>query len=346
MENPPDTAPAPTRRAFSFKRLLVAACDVYSAGLILYLILNLLFGDRLWPVALAQNLAPWLLLAGIGPLAAQLMLRERARAVLAAVPVAAFLAIYGVFFLPDLTPAPACAAPGGGCPTLTVMTYNLGSGLADPDQLVAALQESEADIVALIEFDGVYVEPVSRELSAKYPYQALYPQWIAGKALLSRYPIIEDSGLFWLETPQPHMTATLDVDGWPLRVVIAHAPRPSYGIQFGYVVEPGTLHDFQTLAGLATEGGPAILLGDFNAADQTGFYRVLVEAGLHDAFREAGWGLGATYPNRMPTFERFPALVRIDYIWHTEDFAAERAWIGPDAGSDHRSLLAELRRVR
>src|SRR5574341_2156563 len=77
MENLPDAAPVPLRQSLSFKRLLVAACDVYSAGLIVYLILNLLFGDRLWPVALAQNLAPWLLLAGIGPLAAQLMMRER-----------------------------------------------------------------------------------------------------------------------------------------------------------------------------------------------------------------------------------------------------------------------------
>jgi vancomycin resistance protein VanJ len=35
-------------------------------------------------------------------------------------------------------------------------------------------------------------------------------------------------------------------------------------------------------------------------------------------------------------------LVRIDYVWYTDDFRATRAWVGPDAGSDHLPVLAEL----
>jgi endonuclease/exonuclease/phosphatase (EEP) superfamily protein YafD len=33
---------------------------------------------------------------------------------------------------------------------------------------------------------------------------------------------------------------------------------------------------------------------------------------------------------------------RIDYIWYTGDFRAARAWVGPDAGSDHLPVLAKL----
>jgi endonuclease/exonuclease/phosphatase family metal-dependent hydrolase len=37
-----------------------------------------------------------------------------------------------------------------------------------------------------------------------------------------------------------------------------------------------------------------------------------------------------------------PPLVRIDYVWHTPDLRALRCQTGPDGGSDHLPLQAEL----
>lgn len=91
---------------------------------------------------------------------------------------------------------------------------------------------------------------------------------------------------------------------------------------------------------MAAAGGPTILLGDFNLTDQNDSYALLRDAGLTDAFRTAGWGFGATWPVRklgMP----FP-LVRIDYIWYSERIHCTQAWLGPDLGSDHLPLLADL----
>ena len=51
---------------------------------------------------------------------------------------------------------------------------------------------------------------------------------------------------------------------------------------------------------------------------------------------------GLTFPARVARWDRFPAMVRIDYIWHTPDLRATRSWIGPAAGSDHLPLFAEL----
>jgi endonuclease/exonuclease/phosphatase family metal-dependent hydrolase len=34
--------------------------------------------------------------------------------------------------------------------------------------------------------------------------------------------------------------------------------------------------------------------------------------------------------------------LRIDYILHSVDFTARRAWIGADTGSDHLPVLADL----
>jgi hypothetical protein len=35
-------------------------------------------------------------------------------------------------------------------------------------------------------------------------------------------------------------------------------------------------------------------------------------------------------------------LVWVDYVWYSASFYATRAWVGPDAGSDHRPVLAQL----
>ena len=42
------------------------------------------------------------------------------------------------------------------------------------------------------------------------------------------------------------------------------------------------------MAGAATYRGAGILLADLNGTDQNALYRVVTDAGLIDAFREAG----------------------------------------------------------
>ncbi len=179
---------------------------------------------------------------------------------------------------------------------------------------------------------------LDRDLADVYPYRVFNPSVIIGKGVLSRYPIREDSGLFTIATSMTHLRLVLDVDGRPLTVIVAHPPRPAF-MQGRYVISPGTPTDIATLAQMAVQGAPAILLGDFNATDQNSTHATLEAAGLTDAFRAVGWGFGATFPaNARPV----PPLVRIDYVWTTGEISAMRAWVGPDAGSDHLPLLADL----
>jgi endonuclease/exonuclease/phosphatase family metal-dependent hydrolase len=98
----------------------------------------------------------------------------------------------------------------------------------------------------------------------------------------------------------------------------------------------------QTLAKMALGGEKTILLGDFNFTDQNQDYRVLTQAGLADAHRSGGWGLGLTYPKKgWSGGVRLP-LVRIDFVFLTGDICAQRAWVGEDGGSDHLPVLADV----
>jgi vancomycin resistance protein VanJ len=316
-------------------RLLLAAADVYLVFMVLYVLLHALGAGGFWPVALFQNIAHWLLLPSFVLVVLFIWRGHRWRVALAGLNVVAFIVFYGGLFLPNRP-----ARCDGDCLPLTVLTYNLGSGLARYDALVDLLRESDADIIALEELTVWQADDLEATLPEAYPYRALHGDSIYGKGLLSRYPILEESGPIRLHTFMTHMVARLDVDGQPLTVIIAHPPRPIF-IGTGYFYPPGTSDDYHALAALATSGEPTLMLGDFNANDQSDLYRVLKDAGLHDTFREAGRGFGSTYPQSQGII-MIPLLVRIDYIWHTDHFTAARAWVGPDAGSDHRPLLAEL----
>jgi vancomycin resistance protein VanJ len=344
MKNQPESADGGARRQaarVSPGRLLLAATDLYTALVIFYLIAHTLTGDRLWPVTLLAFLAHWLLLPGFVLVPGLFLARQRWRAALAGVSVVAFLALFGGLFLPKVPASTAAACPPDECVPLTAMTYNLLTNATDPDALVEMLRDSGADIVALQEVSPSRANLLERELAAAYPHRVLYDLGIPGVGLLSRHPILEHE-LFYLQAQtHPYLRATLDVEGAPLTVIVAHPPPPGL-VGRTIRIHPQAPLDIASVTEMAASGGPTLLLGDFNFTDQNDVYRIVTRAGLRDAFREAGWGFGLTHPRRLPQHGSFPLLTRIDFIFYTGDFEATRAWVGPDAGSDHLPVLAEL----
>lgn len=332
--------PSPAAR---LRRLLLAALDVYAVVPVVYLVARALWGDSPWPVALLSTFLHWLLLPAFVLLPLAVWRRRWPAALMFGAQVTAFVWLFGALFLPQ---APVSTNPA---PTLTVMSFNVGNGMADSDALVAVLRASEADLIALVELSAGQAATIERELRTLYPYQVLYGDGIPGKGLLSRQPIVAHERFELMAQPQlTHLRAVLEVDGVPLTVIVAHPPRPNL-VAGGYRFAPGFAEEVAALAQMASAGGPALMLGDFNMTDQHDPYVLLLDAGLSDAFREGGWGFGATWPVRLARAGPpliFPPLVRIDFVWHTAYFQAVRAWLGPDAGSDHLPLLATLAWVR
>lgn len=336
----PDT---PASVPLSVRGLLLAACDVYTLPLIVYLTLRVLSGNRLWPVALASVFIHWLLLPAIPFLILMLLSRRWWRAALAGVNAVAFLWLFGGLFLPDLSPPPACSGPPDECLTLTVMTYNINDGNATPDRLIPLLRESGADIIALQEVSREQAAALEGALLEEYPYRVLYGYGIPGIGLLSRYPILDHELFDLVRGAFPYLEARLSVEGRTLRLINAHPPPPGVSLTLSLAYASQGIVDMPPLAERATSDGPTILAGDFNATDQSDDYAILAAAGLEDAHRTAGRGFGLTFPNgRRYRSLPLPRLVRIDYIWVTEEFRPRRAWVGADAGSDHRPVLAEL----
>ena len=234
----------------------------------------------------------------------------------------------------------------------TIMTGNVGNDRAKPEKLIPVVRDSGADLVAFQEVSDRQAKALSDELGLEYPHQAIYPGGFAGKALLSRCPILDSKQLHF-SVVRPDLKAVVDIDGTQVTLIIAHPPppKPHWG---GLKFDRQTWQQITSLAELAINDSPAVLLGDFNLADWWGEYAYLRRMGLKDAFQVAGRDRGNTLPRRVGPWKRMLALnrllsrltffpmLRVDYIWYTEPLHCLESWVGEDTGSDHLPVLAEL----
>jgi vancomycin resistance protein VanJ len=317
-------------------RLLLAAINLYVAGIWLYFLLRILTGFRLWLVAMVSNFLHWLLLPALILLPVMLWRRRWVTAGMLAPGVMAFVWLFGGLFLP---PSAIPTARADSSHTLTVMTWNVNEDNASPEELIPLLRDSGADIIALQEVGPGLAAALDDSLLDEYPYREYVGRGIPGIGLLSRYPLIEHE-IVEDEVTFPYIIATLSVDGRKLSVINAHPPAPGFAGLRTY--QSQGIEEIPHFVDLTTTGEPAILMGDFNAVDQSADYRLLADAGLHDAFREAGWGFGSTWPDYSSLPGLQDPIVRLDYVWHTDHFSAQRAWVGPGTGSDHRGVIAKL----
>jgi endonuclease/exonuclease/phosphatase (EEP) superfamily protein YafD len=86
------------------------------------------------------------------------------------------------------------------------------------------------------------------------------------------------------------------------------------------------------------ERGPTVILGDTNQPELTATYAD--ELGHHgDAFRQASWGFGYTYPSKHP-------WMRIDRVLLNGGLRATSFEVGCKGLSDHRCVVAELALAR
>jgi vancomycin resistance protein VanJ len=81
---------------------------------------------------------------------------------------------------------------------------------------------------------------------------------------------------------------------------------------------------------------PTLLAGDFNTPIDSDIFRS-AWTGYTDAFNFAGIGVGTTYRVKR-------TWTRIDHILFNNDWQCRQCWLGPDVGSPHLPVIADLER--
>src|SRR5262249_11050682 len=87
-------------------------------------------------------------------------------------------------------------------------------------------------------------------------------------------------------------------------------------------------------AGAGEAEGRLPLAGDFNTPPDSATYRRCWSS-LSNAYSSAGVGWGYTYFTQH-------AAVRIDHILAGDGWRCRACWVGPDVGSPHRPVVADV----
>jgi vancomycin resistance protein VanJ len=319
---------------------------VWSYGLLLLAVLITRYGlgDRTWWSFAANALLLYAFLPAPLVLLIVAFRRQREGYVVIGLSVLLFAWHWGALFVPR-----------GGTPhamgkEFRVMSYNALGFNPNTAATIRVIREVDADIVALQEVSPEHADAFEQALSESYPYRLLDPRHgVTGSGILSRYPLrkIDVSPLdrvAWIGTP---MVVELDVGTERLTFVNFHTVAGPANARVRDE-QARALADFAK-----AHATPLILTGDLNATDQNAAHAIITRT-MRDAWREAGWGFGHTFPGE-PTPERGGSrpvllgvpvptwLVRIDYIFHSDTLETVAARMGPDAGgSDHRPVVATL----
>ncbi len=235
---------------------------------------------------------------------------------------------------------------------LSVMTYNMLVYTSDVSAIADVVNNADADIVFMQETSFAMADLLEQDMKNIYPYQTHFPSDTpAGLSVVSKYPfevIDYDLGDSWTGDP-----ILLDVswNGHTVHVVNFHMDPTSFEViarpdRAYEVAEMRRQHASRLVKFLQTHPGLAILAGDANDVSLNDPYKLLVNAGLQDAWTEAGFGLGHTFPGGKKLGNVYIPewLVRIDYIFVTVDWDVLSAKLaGMSNESDHRAVVAALR---
>jgi len=327
------------------KRLLSVVSWGYLFSVVVLWLFMFFAGDRWWPATLILFGPRWF--AAL-PLIVLIPLVVYTNARLLFPLLAAAAIVFGPFMgmcLPSLNSRPLSG------PVLRVLTCNIQGGSCNSQKLSSLIRDSRADIVALQECPRV-------------PGFEVPTGWWSvhdgGLMILSRYPLM--SGISKQSFHPPHkwprtslMHCKVKAPGGELNFCTVHLPSPRYGLQAildrrtllnpsrkGLLVAE-TLHRLQTAHELsnvlAALAGPVIVAGDFNMPVDSTIYRETWNTYVN-AFSTEGAGYGWTVWDG-PQGIVFGA--RIDHVLVGAGFDVLLSKTGPDVGSDHLPLIADIR---
>lgn len=330
---------------------LTAAVWVYFTLLFGWLFLYLLSGDHIGWLSLVNMLAVYLFLPLPLAAAANIYLRRTEIWVSVLLGAAVFTWLWGGLFLPR--PSTAQAHPTDSA-TLTVMSFNVLGRQYDPFPTIETIRAENADVVLIQELNYRLAEEIQDRLGDLYPHQVLDPKNdVHGMGVLSKFPL-RPTGIelppSWIGKPQ---VLEMHWDGMWVTLANFHM-SPTTLDKIDEISANNRQRETQAgvLVDLSRQVDTLIAAGDANSTPLSDSYRILT-AGLVDSWKEAGFGLGHTFPGSDHPGGSRPGiggihapqwLARIDYVLFTPDWQAISARTARfDGVSDHRGVVAMLK---
>jgi len=327
-----------------FDTLLTFASWAYAAATILALALMSLTGDRWWPGTLFLFGPRWMLVLPLVPLL-PLALWRSPRLLIPLL--LAGTIVFGSFMGLQWS---FSKLKGTNGQMLRVLTCNIQTGSFDAKALSQLILEKNIDLVALQEC------PPSIQLD-------LPPEWLKIQAgiiaILSRHPIQAHEPVMAPHPPhvwQRHslLPCTVTTPKGKIFFSSVYLPSPRYGLQHILDRKTGLNPKKAELLFSETDNRqnvselvrnslniqefPLIIAGDFNMPIESHIYQTYWSK-LNNAFTQTGRGYGWTYRDAA---YGIPIDIRIDHILTGNGAHPIQCYVGPDIGSDHRPVIADI----
>lgn len=267
-----------------------------------------------------NHFRPFILLAALALVAAALALRSR-RLVVAAGALAMFSLVLGGAPLLHAAPSTPQARP-----FLRLVTYNVNWDNTRFADIAAFLTATDADVVVLQEVKCQTAPQLIGALQGLYPHVFGAPHDCVGQALLSKRPFTTPRRLLDHLGNTMMLSARFQRDGVDFELGGLHLAFPLWP-------DRQVIHMDMLIAELNARPGPRIIAGDFNLTPFSWKLNKLAHA--------AGLRRHGTFLASWPSDFARPAF-QIDNVLSTPHFATRDVRIGPDLGSDHRPVIADL----
>lgn len=256
-------------------------------------------------------------------------------------------------------PAPPASAPSAAAPSgaercfLTVATYNINWGARDLRQIAATIRQTEADVVCLQETTPRAERHLRRTLRDLYPH--MHFEGHDGRVAAERFGFLSKSPLRNVVFLPPRhglfgsCRAEVESGGRTVQIVNVHLQpvivRAGAGLREAYAglarTEETHAREIAHILKHVTADVPTVIAGDFNSLSTFRAPMVLKERGFVDSFAHVNEN-----PESTPTWRwklrQGELALRIDYIFHTEEFATRQSKVVESSASDHRLVVSRL----
>jgi endonuclease/exonuclease/phosphatase (EEP) superfamily protein YafD len=222
--------------------------------------------------------------------------------------------------------------------SLTVMVTNVLTHNHRHDDVIADIVDKEPDVVAILELSSPLAAELEKRINVDYPYHIARPMDAGnfGIGVYSRHPF-EHAELFALNTEIESIVATFSIDGTRYRFFATH-PLPPMGKR-NFELRNAHLDQLATRVrdANAQEVLPTIVVGDLNVTPWSPhFSRFVKRAGLDRASGRF------TFTPTWYRYPMFPFGLVLDHVLASDSLHAIEHTVGPESGSDHRSVTVSL----
>lgn len=319
-------------------RLLIG----YVAVILLWFLLNLLFGDGFWWLMIMNQLAPVLFVPMLLMMIVVLIRRQWRYLLLLLLPFAIFVWTQGIYLVPTIARQ---AQPH----ELRVMTYNVLFYNQKFTEVADAILSVEPDLVALQEVEVDMAAALIEQFRDVYPYHAVaeMPDWQWGTTMvLSRYPVLE-AEILDLQQVRPAMLVRVEAEGKAVTFISAHLyyynwhtfPRHEIPTVIRERTQQQNRQVEILLAQIEREENDVILACDCNSKTTQSSYKLLTQS-LRNVQGEMASQL--FQPSVEGTsYHRW--LFNVDYVMYEGDLKPVGIYaVDERGGSDHVPLIADF----